>query len=154
MSEDLNNFESDLERGLGSLSPRPVQAGRDRLMFEAGRRRERRTLRLWQSAAGGLAALLAVSVFMRPEPREAVRVVTVTQERPPVTMPAFDNAALAELADLPQPAYLRMRDAVLNRGLDALAADRSGGVAPREAPTMLDLQKHFEESSSRNGGRL
>ena len=154
--EDLNNFEADLERRLGSLSPRPVQTGRDRLMYEAGRRKERRTLRLWQSAAGALAAVLAVSIFIRPNPQPveqiavneppAAATVAVIARHEPSTAQSWD--------DLPRPAYLRIRQAVLDHGIDALPDDETTGSRLRRVPTLLESRQGIERNLRTNGGRL
>lgn len=71
---------SDLARALGKLVPQAAPLQRDRLMFEAGRRRGRRLT--WLYAAGnvllaGICVFLGYQAWMRPTPRPEVKVVTV-----------------------------------------------------------------------------
>ena len=154
--EDLDNFAADMERRLESLSPRPVQAGRDRLMYEAGRRKERRTLRLWQSMAGTLAAVVAVSIFIRPEPRP---IEQIAAKEPPAAATAaviarHEPSTAQSWDDLPRPAYLRIRQAVLDHGIDALPDDETTGSRIRRVPTLLESRQTIERSLRINGGRL
>jgi hypothetical protein len=164
----LNPGDRELEEALASLRPRDPHMNRDALLFHAGQASERRKRRRWQAVAGALALLLGVSLGLRPQPGEVVRVVRVQEPRPAPQRPFDDSLARATLIGpaapaLPQPAYLVLRQAVLRRGLDAL---RSADPAPpsANAPSvqwMLDLGPSdlgggalFLQTGTKIGGQL
>jgi hypothetical protein len=150
MQEDeskLDGAEREVVAALGSLRPKSPEIDRDRLMFAAGFQSAHRRLWLWRGAAGSLAALLLISIFIRPEipaitptagggsGRVATQTKPVTPSNPP--MERVDNQFLELIWSLgAQPYqsprsqnYLSVRQAVLEGGLGALpapAADSSG----------------------------
>lgn len=152
--DDLERSSADLERRLGSLAPRAADDCRDRLMYEAGRRSEQRKLRGWQSAAGGLAALLAAALLVRPAQREAGSSVTAANTAQSTTNPAAGFVAEHETPGEPvRPAYLLMRQAVLNGGIEAMEVEPPHRTTP-DAPTMLDIRLLRRGGSTRDGGKL
>ncbi len=64
---DLGLAEAALARALQGLSPTPAAINRDRLIFAAGAASRTNTIRLWQFAAGILAAVgFAAGMYFRP----------------------------------------------------------------------------------------
>jgi len=135
--ERLGPAERELEQALAALRPASAKIDRDRLMFLAGRTSARRRSRLWQCAAGALAvalaAALSAALYARPAPREVERVVYVTVARPPA-VPAEAPAAPIATPEpgrwRGEPYYLKLRDEVLAKGLDALPAPRGPAAQP------------------------
>ena len=86
----LDGADGEVERALTSLRPRLASIDRDRLLFSAGFQAAHRKAWIWRSAAGSLAAMLLVSVFVRPQaptPSPGVQnhsgvVVIATQKTP------------------------------------------------------------------------
>ncbi|MBX9584248.1 MAG: hypothetical protein K2X87_28445, partial [Gemmataceae bacterium] len=74
MSRDLEHLDlpppgrpDPLARALAALDPAPAALNRDRLMFDAGAASRRPVIRLWQLAAGLLAAVgFAAGLNWRP----------------------------------------------------------------------------------------
>ncbi len=131
MHEDdhLTPAETELERALGRLTPADPGLDRDRLMFLAGQAAGRRERRRWQAAVVGLAAALAFAMGL------ASWRAGHLPETPPVPggLAIVHQTFSAEEGPLPTVppgvAYLRLRDAVLDKGLDALPAVKSSGQA-------------------------
>ena len=63
----IDGADGEVERALTSLRPRSPLLDRDRLLFSAGFHSAHRKIWIWRSAAGSLAAMLLVSVFIRPQ---------------------------------------------------------------------------------------
>ena len=131
MHEDdhLTPAETELERALGRLTPAAAGLDRDRLMFRAGQATGGRGRRRWQAATAVLAAALALAVALSPwragervEPSSAPDGPTIVQQTP-----GADE--IPSPAAMPGVAYLRLRDAVLDEGLDALPAVKSAEQA-------------------------
>ncbi len=121
--EFLTPAEHELASALGGLQPAATSIDRDRLMFRAGRASVHRRGRLWQGATGSLALALAVSLVVRPAPRQVERIVTVAQA--PRTQEARRVASMdadrwPRDARPIQAGYLRLRNAVLTHGVAAL----------------------------------
>src|SRR6266550_4283487 len=63
----IDGADGEVERALTSLRPRSSSIDRDRLLFSAGFHSAHRKIWIWRSAAGSLAAMLLVSIFIRPQ---------------------------------------------------------------------------------------
>ncbi|HEV8377354.1 MAG TPA: hypothetical protein VGP99_00775 [Tepidisphaeraceae bacterium] len=63
----IDGADGEVERALTSLRPRLPSIDRDRLLFSAGFHSAHRKIWIWRSAAASLAAMLLVSVFIRPQ---------------------------------------------------------------------------------------
>jgi hypothetical protein len=63
----INGADGEVERALTALRPRLPSIDRDRLLYSAGFHSAHRKIWIWRSAAGSLAAMLLVSVFVRPQ---------------------------------------------------------------------------------------
>lgn len=63
----IDGADGEVERALTSLRPRLPSIDRDRLLFSAGFDSAHRRIWIWRSAAGSLAAMLLVSVLVRPQ---------------------------------------------------------------------------------------
>jgi len=140
--EALTPAEQELEAALGTLQPTAPGIDRDRLLFRAGRASGRPAARRWQVATAVLAACLAVSLQVRPEPAETIRIVRVPREQLPRIQPAPSGRPPAVVAEGPRvsPAdpYARLCEEVVRRGLDALPmAARSSRVAPLSVAQLL-----------------
>jgi hypothetical protein len=121
LPDELNELESAL-RG---LRPKCDLPGRDRLMFEAGRRAGRPN-RLWPATSGMLAAALVVALW----PRAPVGIDPMMVIAPPTEMrPGDVNDSSAS--------YIRTRNAVIRFGPDALPAVTFPVSEPGNVPTPL-----------------
>ncbi len=134
--DDLSPGERELEAALAGLHAAAPSINRDELMFRAGQRSARRRTRAWQTAAVCLGLSTGLAILYPPAPREVPRTVYVSIPPAPspgwpVPGPVQANPAATELAGtgsspirlgnpLPPDGYLRVRNAVLARGLDAL----------------------------------
>jgi len=65
--QPLNGADGEVERALSSLRPAQPNINRDRLLFSAGARSAQSRLWLWRGTTGSLAAMLLVSIFIRPQ---------------------------------------------------------------------------------------
>jgi hypothetical protein len=63
----IDGADGEVERALTSLRPRSSSIDRDRLLFSAGFHSAHRKIWIWRSAAGSLAAMLLISIFIRPQ---------------------------------------------------------------------------------------
>jgi hypothetical protein len=138
MQDDrLTPSEERLEAALGSLKPGAALVNRDSLMFAAGRASARRQHYVWQGTSVSLLVLLAVAIATRPKPiephvREIVAVSAQSSAAVPFTRRASEPIDETELAEFAQ--YVRLRRAVLERGVDALPASVVSPSTEREPP--------------------
>jgi len=132
---DLTPAERELEAALGRLHPARPGIDRDELMFRCGQASVRRGGRFWPGLAAVLALCLGLSLAIRPAPREVERIVRVAAEPaaemvrrrvPPVPVD------LGHWTPLPDDGYIRLREKVLARGLDALPTPIAATAVPRE----------------------
>ena len=63
----IDGADGEVERALTALRPRFPSIDRDRLLFSAGFHSAHRKIWIWRSAAGSLAAMLLISIFIRPQ---------------------------------------------------------------------------------------
>jgi len=132
--ERLTQADAELERALRGLRVARAPIDRDRLMFRAGQVAARRRTRGWQCIAAALLVALGASVSLHGVPREpqqVVRVVerVVVQPVPTVSpMPAVTWKPSAGWIE-----YVRMRDEVVAKGIDALPQPESADADPRAA---------------------
>lgn len=140
MSDDIPTELGKLADDLKRLTPRRALPGRDRIMFEAGRRSARAS-RVWPLVSGALAAMLFASLAHTPPadvrgPQEVA--VIPAPEDPPLAMDIRQSA--------PAPAgYLRTRNEVLRWGVDVLPAVRTVDVQSNRILTPLDVRRAREE---------
>jgi hypothetical protein len=128
--------EDDIEAALRDLKLAPLSGGaEEQLWYTAGFAAGRRRARVWQSAAAGLALLTGASMLWRPAQnptsREPIASTHVVQEpnrnTPPELPPVRPLATIEHTPDMPiSVAQLRLRDALLERGADALPATAAG----------------------------
>src|SRR5687767_1381406 len=101
-NQPLDGADREVEAALASLRPAAHGIDRDQLIFTAGYRSARFKLWLWRSAAGALAAMVLLSIFIRPQlpaspssPGSGQLVVdTKSQAPPPLTLERVDNRVL------------------------------------------------------------
>lgn len=164
--QPLNPAEQELEAALRELRPAAAQIDRDAVLFKAGYQSAIRQMRLWQSAAGTLAASLLISlllpaIYSSPE-RENVLVGTNRIRQMPtenqtglidnVQLESLNGGWVATIGRVFSPAdstniatqrqddYFRVRQAVLSRGLDVLRAPDGTGVPRRQnMQRLLDM---------------
>jgi hypothetical protein len=133
IEENLGGAERELERALGTLRPSASALGRDQLFFRAGQKAGRRSARPWMVFAVAQAALLAMLLVGHPEqpqpqgpqaakPPGATAPELAAAPVPSVAAPAWPTNLLSA-----QPEYLKLRQAVLEHGLDALPVASSAG---------------------------
>ncbi|MFL5328447.1 MAG: hypothetical protein ACJ8C4_05990 [Gemmataceae bacterium] len=135
LPDELNR----LAQSLRSLQPRCDLPGRDRLMFEAGRR-SRRSSGAWAATCGALSVALAFSVFYHaPVSQEPITAVVAPRS------PDVVATQLVE-PDAAPSGYFRTRDAVLRWGADALPSTAPAAPAPSESrPVLTPMSSRFPE---------
>jgi hypothetical protein len=129
MSSRHEHSDQEFAQRLASLTPAAVLT-RDRVLFEAGRNAGRKEARPWRYTASVMAAcligLLAFETWNGSNPPMASRSPPQpTEQQPPMQMaqaavesPPFPVSRSAEAA--PSSDYLRVRDLVLQRGVEAM----------------------------------
>ncbi len=146
----LTPSEKEIEAALGGLKPARASMNRDQLMFCAGRASARRHNRIWQVVSGFLGIVLLVSVMYRPpatvvdtgtniiasNARESVAVNAAGQRRD-----WSDRRRPDSVAD-----YVRMRRAVLDRGIEALPVP-SPDPSFRDEPPIEERLKRIPSST-------
>jgi len=137
--ESITAAERELASALGRLRPERGTIDRDEVMFRAGRASARRRGHYWQGATALLVCGLGVSLFTRPAPREIERIVTVAAPGPVLEDDSPTDVAVRDWrrgVRQHHAEYLRLRQAVLARGIDALpvlGAPRSKVVGDAES---------------------
>jgi len=117
----IDGADGEVERALASLRPRSSSLDRDRLLFSAGFHSAHRKIWIWRSAAGSLAAMLLVSVFIRPQAP---------------TQPAIQNHSNLVIATQKSPSNAAPLEVVRNRWLEIIW---SIGKDPIESPPPADF---------------
>jgi hypothetical protein len=137
--ERLTPAERELEAALGALRPAAAGIDRDCLMYRAGERAGGRRQRLWQGATAMFAAALMTSLLIRPAPRYVDRYVYVEAGAParvadarPVHEPGPADDGVQGLLMQDATGYVRLREAVLVRGIDALPVAPGGSATVGE----------------------
>src|SRR5213075_625899 len=104
-----------------ALRPRLPSIDRDRVLFSAGFHSAHRKIWIWRSAAGSLAAMLLVSVFIRPQ-------APSTQ---PTPNRGGSNAVFVNAQQKSRPSTTAPLEVARNRWMEALW---SLGKDPSDAP--------------------
>ena len=128
----LSGADRELEAAMSALQPRGGRVDRDAMMFRAGLVAGGRNGRAWRVVCAALTVMLVGSVALRPwfrAGRDDVRIVSTTQpieHRGGSYRPYARDVAGRRWEDRDGAgSYVRLRDAVLERGLDALDEGRS-----------------------------
>jgi len=132
---ELTPAERELEDALGRLHPARPGIDRDELMFRCGQASIRRGGRFWPGFAAVLALCFGLALAIRPAPREVERIVRVAAAPPAETVRRRVPPVPVDLGHWTPPAddgYIRLREKVLARGLDALPTPVVASVVPRE----------------------
>ncbi len=137
-TDGLTPMDRELEAALGGLRIAPGAISRDRVMFDAGRAASRGRSRLWQGSSCVLALALLVSIALRPAPTGPEH-STETLARQQISIePVAQSAAHVEPFDLERAQafrqYIRMRRAVLDRGVEVIPI--SDGIRNSPAPPL------------------
>jgi hypothetical protein len=125
--ESLDGAERELAEALGSLQPAPIRTSQREIWYEAGFQAGRRGQGVWKGMAAML-MLLSGSLLIsdrRPAPTASERIVYVRQEPPALSKAvptAEQNRSIALAVE-----NLRLRDAIIRDGWNALPIARSGG---------------------------
>jgi hypothetical protein len=133
--------EHELESALLGLQPAAASINRDRLMFRAGQASVRCNSRLWQGATALLAVACIVSLVTPPFSRDT-EPADIHANQHDISSP--QSLASAQPSDwnhdrrLADASYLKLRRAVLNRGLDALAASARASSPDTERAKTFD----------------
>jgi hypothetical protein len=147
MSDEVPTPLNDLARDLRELKPRCDLPGRDRIMFEAGRRSARGS-RAWPAVSGALAATLLIAISGDPTAKEKTRrelphTIAYDARRMVPVQPLTVN--LEPLTPLPA-GYLRTRNEVLRWGVDVLPAIRPTDIKATQIMTPLDARRFREDA--------
>lgn len=145
---DLPAADRELESALAGIAPAAPRQPRDEWLFKAGAESTRATfhrrLRTWQSLAAALALSTTISILTRSAGRApsgdggtgrqlAAQTQPVDAPSPPPPQPPW----AARPVD-PDSA-LALRDAVLDRGIDALPSSSTDRRAPQPVPSLRGL---------------
>ena len=125
----LSSDEKELMESLAGLRPTPNDVSEQTVWFEAGRRAGRRQSRMWMGAAAAAVVLSLAITVIRPKP------ATVYVARAPIPQ-SRQTDRVVEAMPRSSPSigefdYVRLRDAVEQRGMDALA-EPAGTGAPSQ----------------------
>ncbi len=144
--EGLTPAEQELETSLSGLKPNVGVMDRDHFMFEAGRASARRGHRLWQGLALSLVAMLLISILIRPEP-VIVEVPTtlVANNVETSTIPQLKQTSEERLEAFRE--YVQTRQAVLERGVEALTTPPVHRDSVKEAPMTRQSLEEFLSST-------
>jgi hypothetical protein len=122
----LSSEENELMESLAGLTPMPNDVSEQTIWFEAGRRAGRRQSRVWMGGAAAAVVLSLAMTLMRPKP------ATVYVERAPVPQSRQTDRVVVAMprSSLNVGAfdYVRLRDAVEQRGMDALSEPAGAGA--------------------------
>jgi hypothetical protein len=144
----LTPSEREIEAALGDLKPARATMNRDQLMFCAGRTSARRQNRIWQGASICLGLVLLVSVMNRPAATSVETGTNAIANDTRDTLPldstsqlwdSFHRERFGSITD-----YVRMRRAVLNKGIEALPV-------PSPVPSTYDeplIREHIKRDPS------
>lgn len=149
--EGLTPAEREVEEAWGRLKPADVSIDRDRLLFRAGQRSVGVSLWMWRGMATVLVAGLGLSLVFQPEAQLVERIVqvpvqrviqvpVVREERQPRQGPILATGAgvRTEARDLHEYSYIRLRQRLLEEGLDALPMPAWTGATITEPAGFLD----------------
>jgi hypothetical protein len=139
-----------IEGQLARLQPLPGGLNRDELLFRAGQVSVRRRAWFWPAASASMtavAAVLAVMLLVRPEPRPVERIVVVERPAPPAPetpSPRPEEGHFVhhdEDRGAVQADYLRLRDQVVRWGADALPSPPPAPPFGPAPDAMLELRE-------------
>ena len=116
--ENLTAADEELVEALTQLHPVQASVDREQLMFRAGQISTRRGRRAWQCTTVLVAVALGVSLLVRLESPEPGKTVRMAAERPAVVPLVVEWSVESSVAG--DGAYLKLRNEVLEKGLDAL----------------------------------
>jgi hypothetical protein len=134
LTSKLDAAERELEAALSGLTPAATATRRDEVMFAAGARSGRRSLRIWQSTTAALAACVGVSLFIHIEPQTR----DVARQSPPLQA-APVVASVNPLSNSPY-SLAALRRVVQEGGVDALPSDAPVRSDGRHEPTTPSLR--------------
>ncbi|HNY80126.1 MAG: hypothetical protein RBS72_03655 [Sedimentisphaerales bacterium] len=144
-ADGLTPIDRELEAALGGLRIAPGAISRDRVMFDAGRASARRRSRLWQGSAAVLALALLVSIASRPAPTEPEYAPETVARQQTNTGPVAQSADSIEPYDLERAEafrqYIRMRRAILERGVEVIPTSDGIRTSPAEPLTRENIDE-------------
>lgn len=152
----IDGADGEVERALTALRPRFPSINRDNLLYSAGFHSAHRKIWIWRSAAGSLAAMLLISIFIRPQtptPRAPPNrgssngmFVGATHQSPATTAPLeiarnrwmeILGSLGKDPSDAPAPdSFLAVRRASLDRGAGNLSIP--AGNEQQSPPRLID----------------
>ena len=143
----LTPSEKEIEIALCGLKPARTTMNRDHVMFLAGRMSARRQGRIWQGASCLLGLVLLGSLIYRP-PATGVRTGAdgvANNVRSVLPAQSADQPLSSFYHGRAGPAvnYVRMRRAVLNKGIEALPASSPVPPTEDELPTSEHVTDEF-----------
>ncbi len=145
---EMTDADRRFERDLARLRPAPCPATPEALILKAHLAAQRRRTRAWQAVAATLAAGLVVSFWARPHAPPAEPLAQVQAPVEPAPPPAIWPTPSTASAARAEGDYLRLRDAVLREGVDALPAPPSA-VSAEPPLTLADTRRPVVNPPSR-----
>lgn len=146
----LTPSEREIEAALGGLRPARAPMNRDRLMFCAGRTSARRQNHIWQGVSACLGLVLLVSVMNRPAATSVETGTNAIANDTRDTLPLDSKSQLRDSLHRERfgsiSDYVRMRRAVLNKGIEALPAP-SPVPSTFDEPLMRERTKRVPSST-------
>ncbi len=139
--DDLSGAERKLVGAMKRLQPAAGGLDASKVMFEAGRRAAHRHLAVWRGTAIACVGVLGMSIWLRP--RAIERTVYVNAPAVVESSPT-ETVAVALTPPVAGFEYLKLRTAVLERGLAALPnAQMSNGCA---VETAMPSKRNVDEN--------
>jgi hypothetical protein len=114
---NLRGEEIELERALQGLTPSAAVVDPLALAFEAGRRGAALRITTWKFASVAMLGLMLVSLYASSD-----------RARLPINVVSTETIAERSPAPIDRSTYLAVREAVLERGVDALPAPAGSGL--------------------------
>lgn len=137
--QELTPAERELEAALRAL--RPAKPGLDpiALAFQAGAARQVPALWMWRAAAAVLAIALAVSIIASDRHRQTTTTTTTPARALAVQPQPSPAGQYFTMETRTTPSQWRLRDRVLDQGLDALVVPAHSPAAADAIPRASDI---------------
>ena len=147
--ERITPEEQELADSLRRLKLAPLNLSASSLYFQAGQRVERRSARRWQALAALFGLTTLISLWARPIAQSLPEQTSAPIARVPLdhVLPADPSTSPALLQSA---ANLKLRNAILEKGLSALPLPEMTGQAspsanPASIPSLNDSPDAIEE---------
>ena len=129
----LTPSEEELADSLRRLKLAPLNLSHVRLYFQAGQQSERKRVGRWQAVAALFGMTTVLSLWVRPMTQSLPERTSAPVAQGPVNQVRSERPGISP-ALLQSAANLKLRNAILEKGLNALPLPESTGQAPSMNP--------------------